>query len=236
MRVPPVLHVTHIENSPRDGVNISRPMMIRALQEGFHLSFPLAWTITYGGYLLTGQFKMMSLYDLCRHNGIEHDASVIHADTWPGHEYAPAGHDHHLWQALKKESSDKKTLSIDDFARIRIHRETESASTLDPTHAEIARGEVALVLDIFGNSRRRIDLDILRESWCEERFPQGWKPSHRQTLARTILTAQGIKQRMHHERTGEPLRQNWIQKVVKIYMILCEKSPDYSTCHCSLDG
>jgi hypothetical protein len=215
---------------PRDGQNISAQQMIHGLQEGFWLSYPLAWLITHGGYLLCGQFKMMSLYDLRRHNGVEHNASLVHVDTWFGYEYAPARYDKALYNALEADSHDGQTLTINDFARARNRREEESGA-LDATHAEIARGEVALVLDIFGQEDRRIGIDTLHQLWCEERFPRGFKPTHQQTLARSILTAQGVKQRMISERTGEPLRENWIQKAVKIYMILKGTPPNDAPCH-----
>jgi hypothetical protein len=204
--------------------------MIKALQEGLRVSYPLAWLITYGGYLLTGQFRMMSLFDLRRHNGVEHNASLVHADTWFGYEYAPARYDTALYSALEADSRDKKTLTINDFARARLRRQRESGQ-LSPTHAEIARGEVALVLDIFGHEERWIELPTLHRLWCEEKFPAGWKAEHEQTLARTILTAQNLKQHMISKNTGQPLRQNWVQKLVKIYMIMMDRPANEDPCH-----
>jgi hypothetical protein len=205
--------------------------MVYALQKGFRLSHPLAWLITNGGYLLTGQFRMMSLGDLCRHNGVEHHASLVHEDTLKGHEYAPALLNKIMLQALECDTFDRSgKFSLDDFARTRNRRERESGE-LDDLHAEIARGEVALTLDIFGEVDHTIDLGCLHQMWTEERFPTDWHPTHEQTLARTILTAQSLKQRMIAQRTGKPYEENWIQKLVKIYMILCEQPHNEGSCH-----
>jgi hypothetical protein len=175
---------------------------------------------------------MMSLHDLRRHNGIEHNASLAHADAELDHEYAPAEHDEELYAALERHSGDGKSITIEEFARARIRRELECSGVLDPTHAEIARGEVALILDIFGTAHRRIDLKTMSNIWTTpERFPRGWKPTHEQTLARTVLTAQGIKQRMIAFRQGTEYKQNMIQKFLKVYMIFCEPPPSNNVCH-----
>jgi hypothetical protein len=67
-------------------------------------------------------------------------------------------------------------------------------------HAEIARGEMALALDIFGQQENAdcqgVPLDVLREWLAEERLPEGWKPTHAQGLLQTIRTTRKIRNLM----------------------------------------
>jgi hypothetical protein len=206
--------------------------MIRALQHGFGLSFPLAWLITHGGYLLTGQFRMVSLQDLRRHNGIEHDASLVHTDTPNEQEYASETFNEQLWEELTAYASSRNTrdgpfkfLTTDNFARCRVQRERESPP-IHKTHQEIARGEIALFLDILGQ-RGRIGVEELRAMWTEERFPDDWAPRRVQTMAKTVLSAQGIKQRMMHHRTGMPFRRTWLMRFLQAYIDLFEVQGDH---------
>lgn len=216
------IHVADRLCSPRNGLNISPKELRNALQRGFRLSYPLASLITFGGYYLTGQFGMMSLADFCRHNGVEHNASIVHLDTLKGHEYAPADFNSEMLQALLCDASKRDgRFGLDDFARTRNRRERESGEP-DAVHAKIARGEAALTLDIFGGAGHRIDLGRLYQLWSEQRFPADWSSTHEQTLARTALMAQDLKQRMVALRTGKPYRENTVQKLIKTYMIWCE--------------
>jgi hypothetical protein len=211
---------------PHDGMNISRKTMIRALQQGYHLSYICAWFITTGGYFLTGQFNHMSLFDLSRHNGIEHNASLVHADAAVGQEYAPIPIDWELFDAMCASTADKgRTLTAPDIARIRVQREKESQT--DDLHAEIARGEIGLVLDLFGGgpSKRTVDLEMLRKWWSEERFPEGWEPRRTQTLVDTMLCSQTIKAHMKAVRAGTPNepKDTLLLKVLRTVVFLFEK-------------
>jgi hypothetical protein len=187
------------------------------------------WFITTNGYLLTGQWKNMSLYDLSRHNGIEHNASIVHDDVTPGDEYAPSKINWKLFDEMVAQSSDGgRTLSLHDIAKTRVNR--ESVSTLDNLHAEIARGEIGLILDIFGGKDRRVDVEQLRSWWKEEQFPAGWRPPRaKQSLPHTILTSQTMKQHMAAIRAHGPnvpqelIKETWLQKLCKGHMFLFER-------------
>jgi hypothetical protein len=193
---------------PHDGKNISREHMIQALMQGYNLSYICAWFITTGGYLLTGQFNMMSLFDLCRHNGIEHNASLVHPDAAVDEEYAPSAIDWDLFGEMCRQTKDEgKTLTAADIAQFRVER--ENVSETDKLHAEIARGEIGLVLDIFGGGPkvRSVDVAMLRDWWSEEKFPEGWRPPRRvQTLTATMLCSQTIKSHMAAVRAHTPDR------------------------------
>jgi hypothetical protein len=214
---------------PHDGKDISRHTMISALQQGYHLSYILAWFITTGGYLLTGQFSHMSLYDLCRHNGIEHNASLAHGDTKPGDEYAPPEIDWKLFDRMCDCTADKgRTLTAADVARARVNR--ECASFTDSLHAEIARGEIGLILDIFGGGpqKREVDLDMLRTWWSQERFPDGWCPGRTQSFADTMLCSQTVKMHMQAIRENRPdqPQETFLMKALQVFIALFEKDWD----------
>jgi hypothetical protein len=197
--------------------------LIHALRQGFRLSYPLAWLITTGGYLLVGQVRFMSLDDLCRHNGIEHDASLVHFDTHKGNEYAPRRRAMSLLNHFKQKVQDKPNVTLLDFAKLRVKREAESQTTrnqvLDNLHAEIARGEVALTIGVFGDARTEtIEHGRLFEMWRTERFPDQWQPTHTQTLAQTALTAQNLQHHMLEEKSEGPIERSIAQKVLKTYV------------------
>lgn len=137
---------------PRDGKCITPPVLIHALREGYHLSYPLAWFLTHGGFYLIGQRrKRICLHDLSRHNCIEHNASLVHPDVHYRDEYAPIDMHLHMLEDLMRYSKDGVLMTPDDVARCRVAREAEYAIPMDKIHAEIARGEMAIVLQLFNN-------------------------------------------------------------------------------------
>lgn len=144
----------------------------------------------------------MSLQDLARHSCIEHNASLAHRDCRRDSEYAPTEVAARVLDRLTKDSSDGIGLTVDDVARARVRREKESMShcrvPLDQIHAEIARGEMALVVDIFGkplkeNGEPELGIKLLQEWWMDERFPEGWAPQKKVGLLATIRTAAEIR-------------------------------------------
>lgn len=183
--------------------------------EGFNLTRPLAWFLTCGGFILLRQWGSISLEDLARHACIEHNASLAHYDCKKTQEYAPSEVATMFFERLLKDSSDGKGLTIEDIARARVRREKESQDgggvPLDPIHAEIARGEMALVLDIFGTPLKEggeleVPVDLLQQWWVPyERFPPGWAPHKKQGLLETIRTAAQIRTAM---RVAEKKNEN----------------------------
>ncbi|KZT63885.1 Cloroperoxidase [Daedalea quercina L-15889] len=195
---------------PHDGRGATQRDYIRALRQGYNLSLPLATFLTLSGHILLAQYSHLSLADLSRHNFIEHDASLGHWDTLPTLEYAPDLPSRCLLNHTLAHSSDGKTMSMYDFAKARLERESAySGRALDPVHEEIARGEMSMVLGIFGGQDGRVSIDVLREWWEHERFPEGYKPTHQQTLLETVRGSWKIRQIMNkmerssHARTAK---------------------------------
>ena len=183
---------------PRDGKQLTAPILIRALQECYGLSTPLAEFLVHGGIYLLGQEGAFGLDDLARHNRIEHDASLVHDDAKGRDEYAPISPNLQLVKNLLLHSKDGRVMTVEDVARARVERESQ-CPVLNCMQAEIARGEMAIALDLFGHGNTAspgVPLDMLREWLAEERLPEGWRPTHTQGLLQTIRTAREIRNLM----------------------------------------
>lgn len=135
---------------PRDGKGITADIIIDALMKCFRLSKPLAWALTHGALTLLDQGSApFELHDLARHNKVEHDASLYHPNAGPREEYAPIHGDAELLKDFFATSADGRVMTPEDVARVRVRREAETP--LDLVHAELARGEMAIVLNMFNN-------------------------------------------------------------------------------------
>lgn len=157
----------------------------------------------YGGLALLHKLdgSSITLHDLALHGYIEHDASLVHKNAEKGQQFAPCRCDTKMLDDLLEENS----LTLEMVAKRRVI--LERVTPLDRLHQAIARGEWALVLDIFGRAHGgQIQSGFMRD-WLEKnKFPEGWRPTHQQSLATTIWKASEIRQkmdeiRMQYERT-----------------------------------
>jgi hypothetical protein len=191
---------------PHDGKQLTAPVIMKALEEGYGISSALAHVLTIGGIALLGQVGAFELKDLARHNRIEHDASLVHDDAKSRDEYAPLEINKTLIEQFLAEAKGDKIMSIEEFARARVWRESQ-CPVLNTLHSEIARGEMAIAFGLFtppGSEAQGIPVDLLRVWLSEERLPDGWKPTHTQGLLETIRTSALIRQEMHKiEKSGE---------------------------------
>ena len=189
--------LTHSFYRPRNGRNITRAQLFAALHnpDTYNVSKPLAIVLAYGGFIMMHRLTAhsLSLHDLSQHNLIEHDASVVHKDTTPGHKFAPIRCDTVLLNKLLENDHDVLTLKQVSKRR----EELERTDPLDLLHQEIARGEWALVLDIFGRENGGdCPHEVLRVWLKQNRFPEGWKPSHEQGLLDTMSVVSHIRDEM----------------------------------------
>lgn len=180
---------------PHDGRDITREQLYAALRspETYHVSETMGDVLVHGGFSLMHKTfsHTLSLHDLAQHGLIEHDASLVHKDVARGHKYAPTRCDTALLDELLKGGS----LTLKKVADRRV--QLEEATPLDAVHQEIARGEWALVLDIFGREHGgECSADLLRVWLKEERFPEGWRPSHEQGFLATVSMATHIRNEM----------------------------------------
>ncbi|KAJ6527998.1 Chloroperoxidase [Mycena vulgaris] len=202
----------------RDGKKISMYAMFSGLKACYGLSTPLAGLLTVGGWILIKRIGKINLFDLGLHGGVEHDASIVHVDCPAGQKDAPikiqtelvdefaahvvaaasaaAGH------ALAEE---EVVVMVEDVVRTRIRRERLS-KPLDKLHAEIGRGEMAMILGVWNraiNGREGAPLVWMRTWLGEERLPEGWHPDHVETLRDVMTRVSTIRGEMKRIREEE---------------------------------
>ncbi|KAI0068698.1 Cloroperoxidase [Artomyces pyxidatus] len=158
---------------PRNGKHITAPQLIHALRSVYHLSLPLATILTIGGTTMCGNGWALDLEDLAKHDKIEHDASLTHADAPEGNIYAPIPVDKSLLQDMLDTSSGDY-LTLDDLVKTRVSRDETLVHPLNSKLTTIARGEVALTVEMFGDAEGRVSKEFVRQWFGEQRLPVGW--------------------------------------------------------------
>jgi hypothetical protein len=134
----------------------------------------LAVLLSIGGIFTCGRHLKLDLADLARHNVIEHDASLTHANALPEARYAPIPVDKALLQHLLDVSRNPDVLTFDDLVSVRAIRDSTLSRPFNWAHGVISRGEVALTVQIFGDEEGNMSKQYIREWFGEERLPQGW--------------------------------------------------------------
>jgi hypothetical protein len=200
----------------RDGKNLSALDLIRGLKACYGLSNPLAIFLSVVGFLILKRFRRISLFEIGKHGAIEHDSSLVHHDTPLGQEFAPIEIDETLVEQLIQDvepssaqlDSEKPEMLMDakDVARARVRREAECRKP-DAVHAEIARGEMAIILGVWEKKtqgKAGIPAEWMKRWIGEERMPDGWKPDHAQGLINTVGRSKSIRKAMDAFRTTSP--------------------------------
>ncbi|KAG8217080.1 Chloroperoxidase [Butyriboletus roseoflavus] len=198
---------------PRDGKNISPFTIYGALREGYQISVLLAFILAFGGWFILGQLRKVSLWDLSRHNCIEHDASLFHVDAHKEDEYAPTAVSNSLMKSALHQGGRylEGRMTLEDVANIRTKREKALDKPLRWWQAEIARGEMAIAIGVLGGkdaAKDGLDLEVLRLWVTRERLPDNWKPNHTQGLRKTAPMAKVIRDRM------EAMRKGWMSNIL----------------------
>ena len=183
--------------------------------DGFNLSWPIATSLAWGGVVALGQVGTFSLHDLARHNRIEHDASITHLNTRETDEYAPIRSDPALMAAFLRDARPgSKVFGVREIARARIRREAERGTKVDAIQQLVARGEVALFLQIFGNENYEVEYEVLKSWWWEQRLPENWKPARQSTIRRTYLLAKALTDTMEQLRLDEKVLR-WAKRAAE---------------------
>ncbi|TDL16337.1 Cloroperoxidase [Rickenella mellea] len=179
---------------PHDGKNITIMMLVHAMKTVYNLSTFLAFFLAIVGAIFCGNGLSLNLHDLALHDRIEHDASLTHADALPGDKYAPIDVDQSLVSDLL-DSSPGGDLTLEDLARVRVRRDKSAVVPLDGVHAEISRGECALVLNVFGDEKGMVPKRELRQWFGEERIPDGWRgPKETVGIRNTFAKSKEVRQ------------------------------------------
>ncbi|KAG6877716.1 hypothetical protein C0993_004653 [Termitomyces sp. T159_Od127] len=198
-------------HSARDGRNISPWDLASGLMACYNLSTLLAYFLSFVGFLLLRRIRNVDLHQIGEHGRIEHDASLVHKDTPKGQKYAPTKVHSGLVNLLLSDAKtgdeegegpeygDRRILmDATDVARARVRREKECPK-LDRMHAEIARGEMGIilgVLEVHAGKNVGVPVEWLREWIGYERLPTGWKPTHVQGFFDVVSRSKAIRTSM----------------------------------------
>lgn len=168
----------------------------------------LAFFLTFSGWAILGQLRKVSLWDLSRHNCIEHDASIFHSDAHNEEEYAPTAVSNSLMKSALYQGGRylPGRMTLEDVANIRAKREAALEKPLKWWQAEIARGEMAVAIGVLGGkdaAKKGLDLEVLRLWVTQERLPDGWEPDHTQGLYQIGSMTKVIRDRMEAMQKGQ---------------------------------
>lgn len=155
----------------------------------------MALLLAAGGVVTCGNCWKIDLHDLARHNRIEHDASLVHADAVPGCPFASTKADNARTQELL-DITPAEYLTFEDLAHARALRDQQNSKSLDWLHTKIARGEIILTLKTLGEdisdtedehrpskdisdhqtySNLRVPKLYLSQWFGQDKLPDGWK-------------------------------------------------------------
>ena len=158
------------------------------MQRVYHLTKPLAYLLALAGVFLCGDGRTVDLDRLAKHNVIEHDASLSRQDTQPPNDYSPICADPSLVARLMHVSP-KNFLVLSDLAFARVIRESQAVGgPLSPLHAEIARAESGLILQVFGGEKLEVGKDVLCAWLVGGRLSDCWEPPKRTIGIRTTVS------------------------------------------------
>jgi hypothetical protein len=146
--------------------------MVMASHKIFGLSISLAMALTTVAVFKVGNpWKgTINLYDMAKHNGVEHDASLVHDNASKGEEYAPIKPGQELLKEFIASSSDGSTISQEDFMRWRVKRESVSPPLPSNFHTS-ALMEVGVMVEVFGGEEKKVPIHIIEQLFGEERIP-----------------------------------------------------------------
>jgi hypothetical protein len=174
---------------PRDGKNIKKEVFVSVLMDVFNLDRGLA---SFHATLLSAT---TSLSDLGKHNFIEHDFSVVHADSVS--QADPSAVDANLAADLLGRGVDGvlgvQQLGEASVARMAVCKAKPTGCPLSGFHRTLAFREQASILRVFGGANSEsCRVDFAQSFLVDERIPADWrKPAVQVRLA--DLSATGTK-------------------------------------------
>ena len=120
----------------------------------------------------------LNLDQLAKHNAVEHDISFSRFDYDQGDNHSPQPE---LIKGILAASSNGTTITMADFAKLRKERiETQRRDNpkveYEAFQNQLACGEIALILKVFGNGSE-VPVSYVKAFFEEERLPreEGWK-------------------------------------------------------------
>ncbi|KAF9494461.1 Cloroperoxidase, partial [Pleurotus eryngii] len=204
----------------RSGKNLTAAALTSALQKCYNLSLPLAIVLSYGGFILLHRYNFLRGIDLMevgKHGFVEHDASLVHRDTILGDDeqgekkpvyYAPVEIVPEWVDALMEDARklrEDKDYAFELTGGAGRKGKDGKVEGIDALHAEIARGEMAIVLGMwevedYPAPIKGVPAEWFREWITYERLPGGWRPMRTQGLLDTMKRSREVKKGMERFR------------------------------------
>ncbi|KAF8748913.1 Peroxidase, family 2 [Rhizoctonia solani] len=157
---------------PRSGKGLGLFQLCKAVHNLYGLTYLVAAIPTVLGILSCGSGGRVDLEQLAKHGKLEHDASLSRLDHADGDNKNVCPW---LVDQLIAQSTDGRRLSMRDFAKARVLRESQVPRTLPPRHVRIAQSESVMSVIVIGNGQH-VDCKVVREWFGNERLPSGWAP------------------------------------------------------------
>ncbi|KAJ7273938.1 Chloroperoxidase [Mycena rebaudengoi] len=158
---------------PRNGSNIPRESFVDAVHSVYNFSVSLAdFILDLAQNCCSSPTQAgIDLNALARHNGIEHDASLVHANA-DGAVFAPTTVDPAL--LIDVLSRSPTGLTLRDIAQIRVDREANLTEPM--TFAGLKGGllEASAFYSILKGDAEVVSNERARTWLGEERFPEGF--------------------------------------------------------------
>lgn len=188
---------------PRDGKNIHARQLVEALVGVYGLSRFFAVVLAYGAFLgvnLGNKHRFsftLDMSDLCS-KGVPHPAPLVHENPHPVTLSVKGRPSAYLTNKVIELAEDAPDVNLQHFAHWRITRERQLSTPISYAHAHIAAGELALLLQIFGDAERdyAVDKETLRAFLACERLPANMRPRTRPGIRSTIRTTKAITRAM----------------------------------------
>jgi hypothetical protein len=158
---------------PRDGQNVTKPVLREAIMSVYNLGDDAAETLV---ALVPDVFN---LDFLGTHNYVEHDASLAHVDAYFGKD--PAVADLALAEDLLGRADANGNLGPKELAAVRKDRLINSMATnpqvlFGTQQQTLAYLEASIFLLGFGGANNEtVSAEVARSFIVEERIPEGWK-------------------------------------------------------------
>jgi len=142
---------------PHDGKAITADNLKQNLMSVYGLTFALATGLIESGWQACGKFTAgkkapTDLREFAKHNKIEHDVSLAHADAAPGEEYAPVTTDQGILQDLISRSADGQILTLEEVSQFRVAHEDVAPVPLSVVQQLTGQAEGCLMLQRFGDT------------------------------------------------------------------------------------
>ncbi|KAK1940070.1 Aromatic peroxygenase [Phytophthora citrophthora] len=178
---------------PRDGKVITPRLLQKSLVKVYNLDPTLA------EFLVSTLPDQFTLADLGVHNFVEHDASLIHDDSWTGGD--PSSINTTLAANLLSRGDKDHRLTRTTLASFRREREVSSAANtpnfnemFTAERALTAYSEAAVLLLVLGEESMSISVDDASAFLVDERIPDNYAmPRTPVTLARSLWVTFQLK-------------------------------------------